>query len=203
MKKLTRKNLDELAKVMPVLSEKTQKSFIGGGCGSQNNPYSEAEYESMLASGTWNGGFVENWGYVSSYGDFVVTGSYNGDSYNISNAINHLTSNANGSSTGYCARYVRQALEAGGMSTDNHPESACDYDTWLQTQGFRVVAVTGTYTPDAGDIVVFEALSGHAHGHIAMYNGQQWISDFVQSDMYGSSAYRNNPNTVYTILRRN
>ncbi|MBR8719832.1 hypothetical protein IX307_001058 [Bacteroides pyogenes] len=203
MRKITRKNLDELAKVMPALSEQVQKSFVGGGSGSQSNPYTEAEYDSMLASGMWNGGFVENWGYVSSYGDVVVTGSYNGGSYNVNNAINHLTLNANGSSTGYCARYVRQALEAGGMSTDGRPGSACDYDTWLQSQGFRVVHVTGTYTPEAGDIVVFEALSGHPHGHIAMYNGQQWISDFVQRDMYGGSAYRNNPNTEYTILRRN
>ena len=67
--------MDELAKVMPALSEQMQKSFVGGGSGSQSNPYTEAEYDSMLASGTWNGGFVENWGYVSSYGDVVVTGN--------------------------------------------------------------------------------------------------------------------------------
>ena len=74
--------MDELAKVMPALSEQMQKSFVGGGSGSQSNPYTEAEYDSMLASGTWNGGFVENWGYVSSYGDVVVTGSYNNTSNN-------------------------------------------------------------------------------------------------------------------------
>lgn len=53
--------MDELAKVMLALSEQVQKSFVGGGSDSQSNPYTEAEYDSMLASGTWNGGFVENW----------------------------------------------------------------------------------------------------------------------------------------------
>ena len=82
--------MDELAKVMPALSEQVQKSFVGGGSGSQSNPYTEAEYDSMLASGTWKGGFVENWGYVSSYGDVVVTGSYNNTSNNGSSGSNSI-----------------------------------------------------------------------------------------------------------------
>lgn len=200
-RKLTVESLAELAKRMPMLSEEVQRTFIGGGNGSADYPYTIDEYDRMVASGSWSGGYVEGWGYT--YQDLTVTGSYNGGTYNLNNAISHLSSNANGSSTGYCARYVRLALEAGGMSTGDRPNSACGYDTWLQSKGFRVVNVTGTYTPQPGDIVVFEAIDGHPHGHIAMYSGQQWISDFVQRDMYGGSAYRNNPNAVYTILRRN
>lgn len=80
--KLTKKSLEELAQVMPVLCEKLQTTFVGGGNGTQNDPYSEYEYDAMLASGSWNGGFVENWGYVSDSGDAVITGNYinNGDS---------------------------------------------------------------------------------------------------------------------------
>lgn len=42
--------------------------------GTVNNPYTEAEFESMLNDGTWQGGFVENRGYCAK--DIVVYGSY-------------------------------------------------------------------------------------------------------------------------------
>lgn len=58
MKKLSRKNLDELAKVMPVLSETEQRMFVGGGSGTASDPYTMEEFERMLASGTWEGGYV-------------------------------------------------------------------------------------------------------------------------------------------------
>lgn len=63
-RKLTKKNLAELAKKMPVLSEDLQRSFVGGGDGSQSNPFTIQEYDSMVASGTWQGGYVEGWGYT-------------------------------------------------------------------------------------------------------------------------------------------
>lgn len=39
MKKLERKNLDELAKVMLVICESKQREFIGGGSGTSCDPY--------------------------------------------------------------------------------------------------------------------------------------------------------------------
>lgn len=196
-RKLTVGSLAELAARMPVLSEIQQKTFVGGGDGSMNNPYTVTEFYAMCASGIWNGGYVDGWGYT--YSEVVVSGSY-GESgtydssgsypppsenmYSINNAVDFLNNNANESSTGYCARAVRQAIEAGGISTEGRPNSACDYDTWLPTIGFSTVD-SSNYTPQVGDIVVFEAIEGHPHGHIALYNGQQWVSDFVQRDMYG------------------
>ncbi|MFA7105342.1 MAG: hypothetical protein WC165_09435 [Dysgonamonadaceae bacterium] len=215
MKKLTRKSLSELAIMMPILNEIQQKKIVGGGDGSIYHPYTVAEFDAMCANGTWNGGYVEDWGYT--YAEVTVSGSYggsgsydssgsyvspSGNMYSINNAVDFLTNNANDSSTGYCARSVRQAIEAGGISTEGRPNSACDYDTWLPTIGFSAVD-SSNYTPQVGDIVVFEAIDGHPYGHIAMYNGQQWISDFVQIDMYGGSAYRNDSNSTYTILRQN
>lgn len=156
---------------MLMLSEEVQRTFIGGGDGSADYPYTIAEYDSMVASGLWSGGYVEGSGYT--FECLTVTGSYNGGTYNLNNAISHLASNANGFSIGYYARYVRQALEAGGMPIDSSLGSACGYDSWLQSKGFRAVNVTGMYTLQPGDIVVFEALNGHPHGHIAMYSRQQ------------------------------
>lgn len=176
MKKVLRKIsiLDELAKEMQVIGIEEQR-YICGGTGGY---------------GTYYGGELP---------EVVVYGSYN-DGFNIHEALNHLTSNALSNSSGYCARYVREALEAGGLSTYGRPVSACDYDTYLSMIGFSIVD-SSNYTPQEGDIVVHEATSGHSHGHIAMYNGNQWISDFIQNDMYGGSAYRDNPN--YTVLRWN
>ena len=76
MKKRTlrKSNLDELAQVMPVLNEKVQQKFVGGGDGSANCPYTVYEYDWMSGSGSWNGGYVEGMGYVLA--EVTVTGSY-------------------------------------------------------------------------------------------------------------------------------
>ena len=71
MKQLTRKNLDELAKVMPIVDAKEQLMFVGGGDGSQMSPYTYAEYNSLYISGNWKGGYVEGNGYIAP--DVVVT----------------------------------------------------------------------------------------------------------------------------------
>lgn len=119
-------------------------------------------------------------------------------SYSINKATTYLTTHAETNSIGKCAKYVRLAIEAGGLSTVGHPIAACDYDTFLPTIGFNKVN-KNNYTPVKGDIIVLEAVSGHPYGHIAMYNGSKWISDFVQNDMWGGSAYRNK--AEYTLFR--
>ena len=43
---------------MPVLSEMEQRSFVGGGTGTSTDPYTMEEFERMLISGTWEGGYV-------------------------------------------------------------------------------------------------------------------------------------------------
>lgn len=58
MKKLTKKSLDELEKVMPVICESKQREFVGGGSGTNCDPYTYEEFERMLSSGTWQGGYV-------------------------------------------------------------------------------------------------------------------------------------------------
>lgn len=48
---------------------------------------------------------------------------------------------------------------------------------FLPDLGFHEVEQNG-YIPQKGDIVVFDAIKGHKYGHICMYNGVQWVSDF-------------------------
>lgn len=99
-----------------------------------------------------------------------------------------------------CERAVREALEAGGLSTDGRPAAATDYDDYLPTLGFIQVD-TDNYVPQIGDIVVHEALEGYPYGHIAMFDGKDCISDFIQRNMFGGNAYRENQD--YIIWRRN
>lgn len=123
--------------------------------------------------------------------------------YDVDKAITYLSEHAQSSSQHECARYVRLAIQAGGCPTYLHPASAKDYDVFLPKLGFAEISITG-YKPAKGDIIVIKPTknkAGHDHGHIAMYNGEQWVSDFKQRDMYGGSIYRKK-GTEYHLFRR-
>ena len=56
--KLTVLSLEQLAKEMPILSEQEQCSYWGGGTGTWEDPYSYEEYQKLVQSGSWSGGYV-------------------------------------------------------------------------------------------------------------------------------------------------
>jgi hypothetical protein len=88
-----------------------------------------------------------------------------------------------------CATYVRSALEAAGLNTTGHPLYAKDWGPTLLRIGFSVVA-SSSYLPQVGDIVVIQGTSTSMAGHIAGYDGKNWISDFVQAAMWPGPSYR-------------
>jgi type VI secretion system secreted protein VgrG len=134
----------------------------------------------------------------------------------INAAVKYLDDNTEDSSTGRCALYVRRALEAGGVDLTHHPFSAKDYGPTLLTNGFSkffefqqikppteaadgaTVKVSHSrstsdqqYVPKKGDVAVIQPYQGgDSNGHIAMYDGAQWVSDFKQRDMWGGAGYR-------------
>ena len=65
MKKISIGLLDELSKNQQRISELEMKSFVGGGSGTADAPYSIIEMESLMDSYQWSGGYVEYLGYVS------------------------------------------------------------------------------------------------------------------------------------------
>lgn len=81
--------------------------------------------------------------------------------------------------------------------------SAKDYTPFLLSKGFNIENSTD-YTPIKGDIAVFESFMGttkyHEHGHIQMYNGTQWVSDFKQKGFWPGTDYRKFQPS-FTILR--
>jgi type VI secretion system secreted protein VgrG len=59
-----------------------------------------------------------------------------------------------------------------------------------------VVVSPDSYTPQKGDVAVFAGSDAHPHGHITIFDGKQWVSDFKQKNM---SPYRTAapPVTIY------
>ncbi|WP_373226627.1 glycoside hydrolase family 73 protein [Enterobacter cloacae complex sp. ESBL7] len=110
-----------------------------------------------------------------------------------------------------CAHYVKVALIQGGLSSDNSEiNSAKDYGPWLIENNFKpvlnpaTVKNGGVYSisgQQAGDVVVIQAAPNHVHGHMAMFDGSKWISDFAQDKgFYPAQVYRDN-NIAYTLYR--
>lgn len=105
----------------------------------------------------------------------------------------HLRSKAVDKSRGKCVLYVRLALRAGGANLGKHPEHAKDYGPVLRRIGYSEIAVENpaTYKFMKGDIVVIQPYTGGSKsGHIAAFDGTQWISDFVQRDFWSGPQYR-------------
>ncbi len=63
-------------------------------------------------------------------------------------------------------------------------------DRRQKKQGFKPVDEAG-YVPQKGDIVVIQPYEGgNENGHIAAYDGKQWVSDFKRRDFWGGPGYR-------------
>ncbi len=112
--------------------------------------------------------------------------------FDIDKAVDVLRERVGPKSRGYCARYVRIAVNAGGLVLKKYPVSAREYDPYLETQGFSKISPTPlpTYTPTKGDIAVFQPYpGGRPEGHIAMYDGNHWMSDYRQQGFWPGSGY--------------
>jgi hypothetical protein len=103
-------------------------------------------------------------------------------------------------SSHHCALFCRLGMEAAGMSTADRPRSgdAADYGPFLLRHGAHVVALN-LYTPQVGDTVIFDKTAQHPNGHMEMYDGRHWVSDFMQ---HRFSPYRDAASTPsFTIYR--
>ena len=89
---------------------------------------------------------------------------------------------------GRCNAYVKRALYKGGFpNTDIKP--AADMGPYLIKNGFKPI-YSGTIQKGGnadykdkclGDITVHDRCGGHKYGHIDMWCGNQWVSDFKQN----------------------
>lgn len=99
-------------------------------------------------------------------------------------AVDYVQLHAQGKSTHYCARFVCSAVRAGGIGLTC--ANAKDMGYHLINAGFYVA-----HGPlQAGDIAVIQNTLHHEYGHVCMFDGHQWISDFRQHTMYPGPEYR-------------
>ena len=131
-----------------------------------------------------------------------VPDNLNLDGWDLEKTLKHLREHAHDKSTHYCARYVRQALEAGGLVGFRVPSAKDEVKlNTLASIGFKKIAEASDnttspgYTPQAGDI----AITFENGNHAAMYDGTKWISDFRQK---GLDVYHNKKNSKAYIYRR-
>ena len=111
---------------------------------------------------------------------FVYVGHSQIYTSDIEKACTTITEKAETSSRCCCAWYVMRAMHSGGCSIGIYP--AWFYKHVLPFYGFQKIE-SCNYIPQKGDIVVIENSKEHFWGHIAMYNGKQWVSDFKQKNM--------------------
>ena len=153
-------------------------------------PYSPEGYSEHLAESSSAGSIPS---YVpSSQGSETNTGMGNP----MLNAMRYAKKHAKNESSGYCARYVANALEYAGIKFQRQP-SAYMYHTngILKKAGFGLVSTSMSgYSPQPGDVCVIGRFNNHKHGHICIYDGKNWISDFVQRT---PSPYRDGPGPMY------
>lgn len=106
--------------------------------------------------------------------------------YNSQKAVEYATQEVEEKSRCMCAWYVMRAIQHGGCYPCGiYPAYA--YDKMLPRMGFTKI------DPDniqKGDICVLSQNSRSQFGHIAIFNGQQWISDYQQKDLFPNDAYR-------------
>ena len=94
-----------------------------------------------------------------------------------------------------CAHYVTNALQANGFKF-NRPRYAYQYHTngTLTKLGFNMVySGLGKYDAKVGDICVvnkFNTPDGNEHYHVAINDGKNWISDFVQQSSEAWNIYK-------------
>ena len=126
-------------------------------------------------------------------------------------------------SASQCPGHVADALENGGVNLRKHQDKndpnyfrAYKYREYLEKENFipiknyihnkkdidskRIyIPDPENYNPQKGDVVVFDVTIKHDDGHMAMYNGKIWVSDFVQRYMWGGGIRKEAPS--YKIYR--
>lgn len=124
----------------------------------------------------------------------------------------------------YCAKYTAEAIRQAGFKLGN-TTYAKNYGEKLEEAGFEEFLIyehkegdinhkrvkgefLKDYTPRKGDVIVLQPYdsqkvgsTGIQAGHMAMFDGVEWISDFIQIDAWGGPGCRQY-SPSYIIYRR-
>jgi hypothetical protein len=76
MKTLKKFTIKELEQTMICIGEAEIGNYLGGTNGDSLGSYTEEDFCNLMDNGTWQGGYVQGWGYVSPE-VIVIAASYN------------------------------------------------------------------------------------------------------------------------------
>jgi hypothetical protein len=117
--------------------------------------------------------------------------------FDIDRAVRYAQSHADLVPQHRCGEYTRKAIQAGlSGAILRNTEYAKNYGTLLLEVGFKKVGFPSVVRFDykRGDVVVIQGTNSTHPGHMAIFDGMRWISDFKQRpgfDVYPGGIYRN------------
>lgn len=118
--------------------------------------------------------------------------------WNAEETARYATENAFKKTIGLCAMYVRKAMIAGGIQL-YQGGNAWHYKYLLPIFNFE--EIDKKEKKEVGDIMFFQPIGKRQFGHIAIWNGKQWVSDFKQRSIIVHSDYVKKE-CEYAIFRR-
>lgn len=140
--------------------------------------------------------------------------------WNFDKVADTVVRNRKEKSKGKCAEHVRMGLVAGDLKGKiknmfgGRLGHAYEYLTNLPKLGFNAV-FRGTslkgFTPMKGDVAVFDRKTygqdkpnegGWVYGHVCVWTGSNWVSDFIQASVYPHSRY-SAKGLPFTVFRAN
>ena len=101
-------------------------------------------------------------------------------------AADYATGHALKASAQKCAEYVNNALRAQGIKIWGHGRDVAG--NLLKTGKFQSIAYNGKYIAQKGDVMSIPSIAGHPYGHVAIFNGEYWVSDYIQTNKRGNTA---------------
>ena len=140
--------------------------------------------------------------------------------WNFDKVADTVVRNRKEKSKGKCAEHVRMGLVEGDLKGKikkmfgGRLGHAYEYLTNLPKLGFNAV-FRGTslkgFTPMKGDVAVFDRKTygqdkpnegGWVYGHVCVWTGSNWVSDFIQASVYPHSRY-SAKGLPFTVFRAN
>ena len=130
--------------------------------------------------------------YTKPDGTTGTTNDTLDDAYKkVAAAASYARQHARSGSIKKCARFVANALRAKGINVPVQDAYHYHSDNILSKHGFGIVhRGLDKYDAKVGDICVVNRFPGHQWGHIAIYDGENWISDFVQQNSLAWNIYK-------------
>ena len=101
-------------------------------------------------------------------------------------AADYATKHALPRSNKDCAKYVNRSFRAQGINVWGHGEDVAK--NLIATGKFQSIAYNDKYIAQKGDVMSIPSIAGHPHGHAAIFNGEYWVSDYIQTKKRGNTA---------------